>query len=216
MCFLGDELIRETELQQYNASEDHGVLYILTSNPVRCTGRVTTVETCVYVTYPDETTEESNSSFKSFVSVFRYNNLTSIYTQLFSPRTLWLQESDVDNTTQTYCFQISIPPSRGWLVQEDDVLGVYVPSSTVTQTQKIYPIQPVIKPSQTRTNVDVLYVVTSDANGNVARFRLNTSQAIVNIRASVGKINTCNQQSRVDIVWGDCFVGGWDGERATL
>ena len=204
MCFLGDELIRETELQQYNASEDHGVLYILTSNPVRCTGRVTTVETCVYVTYPDETTEESNPSlvFRSFVSIFRFNNLTSIYNQLFSPRTLQLHESDVDNTTQTYCFQLSILPSYGWLVQEDDVLGVYVPSSTVTQTQKIYPIQPVIIPSQTRTNVDVLYVVTSDAYGNVARFRLSTSQAIVNIRASVGKFNTCNQQSRVNIVWG--------------
>ena len=158
----------------------------------------------MYVTYPDETTEESNLSlvFRSFVSIFRFNNLTSIYTQLFLPRALQLQESDVDSTTQTYCFELSIPPFRRWLVQEDDVLGVYVPSSTVTQTRKIYPIQPVIIPSQTRTNVDVLYVVTSDANGNVARFRLSTSQAIVNIRASVGKINTCNQQSRVNIVWG--------------
>lgn len=200
VCFIGDELIRETELQQYNASEESGVLYILASNPVQCTGRVTTVETCVYATYPEDVTNESNIvlKFRLYVSVFRFNNNTAIYNRLFPSENLDLQ--DVNNVTNTYCFQKSITSFRNWLVQQGDVLGVYVP---IPSENMLYPAQPVITPNQTSTNVGVLYDVTSDFSGNVARFRLSTSQAIVNVRASVGKtINTT------------CvYVNKWAGEQ---
>lgn len=191
-CHVGEDLIRENDLQQYNASEDFGLLYISRSHSIQCSGRVRTVEACMYAQLSTaEMENDTKTSISMGVYLLRFDNVTSFYQQVGSRVAITVQISN--STIHTYCFENSVRISSGWIAQPGDIFGVNTDSvcSRDNHNNTVCPAQCVVTPTLTNSTAGtvLLYSLSNTRRAtNIPPHVLTNSSAIVNIRATVGEL----------------------------